>query len=188
MRKKQSSKKSKATPIKEAESGDKRIGNKWWQLRSKHGRDKIFSSPEILNQECEKYFEATSNRKWDKIEYNGKDAVKCTIPTETPFTLSGLFIFLRIDRKTWDLYRKREDFIPIVTRVEDIIYTHKFEGAAVGAFNANIIARDLGLRDKAEVDHTTGGDKIIQAPPINVYNTAPPLASDESEIEGKVKQ
>lgn len=24
-------------------------GNQFWKLRSKHGRDKLFSSPEILN-------------------------------------------------------------------------------------------------------------------------------------------
>lgn len=33
------------------------------------------------------------------------------------------------------------------------MYAQKFEGASVGAFNANIIARDLGLIDKKEVEH-----------------------------------
>lgn len=40
----------------------------------------------------------------------------------------------------------------VTTYVEEIIRTQKFEGAAVGAFNANIIARDLGLSDKKEID------------------------------------
>jgi hypothetical protein len=34
------------------------------------------------------------------------------------------------------------------------MYAQKFEGAASGAFNANIIARDLGLADKTEMKVT----------------------------------
>lgn len=43
----------------------------------------------------------------------------------------------------------------VTTRIDEIIYKQKFEGAAVGAFNANIIARDLGLADKKDVDIKT---------------------------------
>lgn len=127
-------------------------GNQFWKLRSTHGRDLIFSSPEIMWQACIEYFEVTDARKWYKTEFNGKDAIECKVPTETPYTLTGLFVFLDIDRKTWDLYRHREDFIPIVTRVEQIIYTQKIEGASVGAFNANIVARELGLKDVSDVN------------------------------------
>ncbi len=41
-----------------------------------------------------------------------------------------------------------KDFFGVYTRISQIIRTQKFEGAAVGLFNANIIARDLGLADK----------------------------------------
>lgn len=44
--------------------------------------------------------------------------------------------------------------------VETTIYTQKFEGAAVGAFNSNIIARDLGLADKKEIDASVTVDRI----------------------------
>lgn len=50
-----------------------------------------------------------------------------------------------------------EDFLHVIARVEETIETQQFEGACVGAFNANIIARKLGLSDKQEVDHTTQG-------------------------------
>lgn len=125
-------------------------GNQFWKLRSKHGRDKIFSSPEILWEACQEYFEATDARKWYKTEFNGKDAIECHVPTETPYTWTGLYLFLDISHQTWSDYEKREDFIEITTRVRNIIYTQKFEGAAVGAFNANVISRDLGLTDKKE--------------------------------------
>lgn len=133
------------------------VNNQFWKLRSKHGREKIFETPEMLWESCREYFEETDKRKWIKVEFNGKDAIECHVPTETPYTLTGLFVFLDIDRKTWDLYRNREDFIPIVSRVEQIIYTQKIEGATVGAFNANIVARELGLVDKQ--DHRISAER-----------------------------
>lgn len=126
------------------------LENQFWKQRTKHGRDKIFENPEILWEAACEYFEATDTRKWVRKDWVGKDAEEVERESTPPYTLSGLYIFLDIDRKTWELYREREDFIPIVTRIEGIIYTQKFEGASVGAFNANIIARDLGLADKRD--------------------------------------
>lgn len=125
-------------------------GNQWWKLRATHGRGLLFSSPTILWEGCCEYFEATDKRKWVKKDWVGKDANEVDRETDTPYTMTGLYIFLDITPQTWKDYRGRQDFIEIVTRVEQIIFTQKFEGAAVGAYNANIIARDLGLADKKE--------------------------------------
>jgi hypothetical protein len=136
-------------------------GNQFWKKRSSSGRDKIFSSSEELWKACVEYFEYTDSRTWDKIDFKGKDVEKVEIPTSPPYTLSGLFIFLEIDENTWQRYRKEksyEEFWAIVNQVDRIIYTQKFEGAAVGAYNPMIIARDLGLRDRTDI--TTDGEKI----------------------------
>ncbi len=53
-----------------------------------------------------------------------------------------------------------KDFLMVIARIEETIETQQFEGACVGAFNANIIARKLGLSDKQELDHTTGGKEF----------------------------
>ena len=132
-------------------------GNQFWKLRSKHGRDKIFSSPELLWEACQEYFEETDKRVWEKVDFRGKDAVKVRIPTSAPYTLTGLCLFLNICQETWSNYRKEKDFLGVITRVENIIYTQKFEGAVVGSYNSNIIARDLGLRDKKELSGDGGG-------------------------------
>lgn len=145
-------------------------GNQFWKLRSKSGRDKIFETPESLWEHCAEYFESTDGRKWIKTEFNGKDAIECHVPTETPYTWTGLYLYLDIDHKTWDLYELREEFIPITTRVKHIIYTQKFEGAAVGAFNANIISRDLGLKDSTEAK--TDGKVEVTVKYANRGNTA----------------
>lgn len=46
------------------------------------------------------------------------------------------------------------DYGGVITRINRQMYADKFEGAAVGAFNANIIARDLGLADKSKTEHS----------------------------------
>jgi len=126
------------------------LHNQFWKLRSKHGRDKIFESPEILWEACCEYFEATDARKWRKKDWVGKDAHPVERETETPYTWTGLYLFLDCSHTTWQQYEKREDFSAICTRVRSIIYTQKFEGAVVGAFNPLIISRDLGLKDSTE--------------------------------------
>jgi hypothetical protein len=60
-------------------------------------------------------------------------------------TISGLCIFLDISRPTWVEYRAKEGFSSIVSRVDEIIRTQKFEGASADLLNPSIIARDLGL-------------------------------------------
>lgn len=156
------------------------VKNQFWKLRSKHGRDKIFESPEMLWEAVCEYFEATDARKWVKTEFNGKDAIECHVPTETPYTWTGLYLFLDIDHSTWQLYEKRDDFIAISTRVRHIIYTQKFEGAAVGAFNPQLISRDLGLIDKAETKNESvisGKVVVVKQNPSGV-----PLANRETDV------
>jgi hypothetical protein len=136
-------------------------GNQWWMRRSKHGRNLIFSSPTILWEAAVEYFEFTDSRKWIKEDWVGKDAMRVDRKTDTPYTISGLCVFLDCDQRTFLNYgtlKQYEDFFPVVTRIREIIFTQKFEGAATGAYNPMIIARDLHLRDN--VDTTSKGEKI----------------------------
>jgi hypothetical protein len=134
-------------------------GNKFWELRSKHGRDKLFATPELLWEAACEYFEWCRENPWIKKDWVGKDADEVERETERPFTLTGLCIYLDCSSSYFrsfksTLQEKDKDFLTIITRIEEIIYTQKFEGAAVGAFNANIIARDLGLSDKVNNEHS----------------------------------
>ena len=136
--------------------------NQFWKLRSSHGRDKLFASPELLMEACSEYFNWCDAHPWYKVEASKSPNTKkeerlIKVPTAIPYTLSGLCIYLGASESWWKEFRKNpnlsEDFLSVITRVEEIIRTHKFTGAAVGAFNPNIIARDLGMVDKTE---TTG--------------------------------
>lgn len=136
--------------------------NSFWKLRSKHGRDKIFESPGALWEACCEYFESCESNPLKRLHVfsNGK---KATVPLMRAFTLNGLYVFLDIDRKTWDLYKEREDFIPIITKVETIIYDQKFTGASAGLLKENIIARELGLADKTALSpQDLTDDQLLQ--------------------------
>jgi hypothetical protein len=125
------------------------VGNKFWMQRSTHGRSPIFATPEDLWNACAEYFtwcEENPLYETQAFAYQGR-VTQEPIPRMRAMTLSGLFVFLDINRTTWGEYAGREDFTAVTSCVEEIIRDQKFSGAAAGLLNANIIARDLGLKD-----------------------------------------
>ena len=71
-----------------------------------------------------------------------------------PYTQAGLCVYLGISEDTWRNYRdKKPEYFEVTKLITDAMYDQKFSGASAGIFNANIIARDLGLKDKIETDH-----------------------------------
>ena len=137
-------------------------GNQWWKLRAKHGRDKIFKTPEMLWESCVEYFEYTDTRVLKRKDWVGKDAERVDREYSVPYTMTGLCLFLDVNTQYFYQFKKElegkeddesKDFSLVITRIEEIIYTNKFEGATLNLFNANIIARDLGLSDKKETTH-----------------------------------
>lgn len=129
-------------------------GNKFWQARSKHGRNPKFTDPEILWEACCEYFDWVEKHPlWETKAFSFQGTVtKARLPKMRAMTISGLCIFLDIADSTWDQYRAKKDFSGIITRVEKLIYEQKFSGAAADLLNANIIARELGLVEKKSVE------------------------------------
>lgn len=139
-------------------------GNKFWQHRSKHGRDKLFETPEMLWDAAVEYFEWVVDNPLEEEElfhYQGK-VIKGKANKMRPFTLEGLALYLDCSSEYLRHFEKNnkdsENFMPIITRIREVIYTQKFEGAAAGFLNPNIIARELGLKDSSDV--TTNGKDI----------------------------
>ena len=135
------------------------LGNRFWEMRSKHGRDKLFSSADLLWEAACEYFQWCEDNPWYKIDFKGKDAEEVKIPTARPFTIQGLCRFLDCSSSYFREFKRSppkdsKDFLTVITRIEETIYQHKFEGAVVGAFNANIISRDLGLADKQHIENS----------------------------------
>ena len=131
-------------------------GNRFWEARSSHGRKPIFATPEALWHACVEYFEWVDDNPLEApeaVKFEGR-ATLTYVPKMRAMTMKALWLFLDISRDCWTSYRKKDDFIAICTRVETVIETQKFAGAAANLLNHAIIARDLGLRDVKTTEHT----------------------------------
>ncbi|WP_299970195.1 terminase small subunit [uncultured Roseobacter sp.] len=141
-------------------------GTAIWKERSSHGRAPIYDSPEPLWTACCDYFEwASENPLYADtlVSYQGK-AKHEPVAQMRAFTLKGMCLFIGISFETWRTWREdRPDLKEVMNRVEDVIYTQKFEGAAAGLLNAGLISRDLGLADRREIDDITPPERRTEA-------------------------
>ncbi len=136
-------------------------GNRFWEARATHGRDKIFQDESMLWAAAVEYFEWVEDNplqgaKLFKIKgSDDKDEiVEEAYSKMRAMTLDGLCLFLDISRQTWYDYKGRDGFIDVISKIDNVIRDQKFSGAAADLLNANIIARDLGLKDSTETTHS----------------------------------
>ena len=130
------------------------IGNQFWKMRSVHGREQLFATPELMWEAACEYFQwCEENPIQDTRSFGGKQKV------QRPFTMHGLCRFLGCNTVYFNHFEtsidKKEDesskdFSKVIIDIREAIYQQKFEHAAIGIFKDNIIARDLGLSEKTE--------------------------------------
>lgn len=145
-------------------------GNRFWEARSSHGANPKFSNPEDLWDACLEYFEWVHDNPLQEAKVAQEKGIPKVIELAKmrAMTISGLCVFLDIVEDTWRDWRaNRQDLSAVITRVEQIIRTQKFEGAAADLLHPNIIARDLGLADKQEHTGKDGGP--IQTEGVAIY-------------------
>ena len=107
-----------------------------------------------------------------------------TINLKRPYTWDGFSVFLYtkgIISKIKD-YKENtdcryEDYQPIIRAIGEVIWAQKFEGAAVGIFNSNIIAREIGLSEKLEQSIT------VDQPLFPEESTGKTLVVEESLLD-----
>lgn len=128
-----------------------------WEIAKGPGQPPCFKSPqEMFSRACE-YFKWCGEHfvledKIFKIKVADADALEHDfICHKRPMTQAGLCTFLNICVSTWHNYKKDPEYLEVTSMIESIIFENKFTGASTGQFNANIIARDLGLTDRQEI-------------------------------------
>lgn len=145
-------------------------GNRFWEVRAKHGRDKIFATPEAMWESAIEYFDWVEDNPLEKaIVYQGEVSDDCESLMRA-MTIKGLCIFWGVNSDyltdfmdNLDIETDQgKDFSRVIKTIREIIETQKFEGASAGLLNPNIIARDLGLADKK--DHTSSDGSMSQKP------------------------
>lgn len=129
--------------------------------RVKFGAPPVFDDPKQLWDLATEYFDWCKSNTIDKPEHHkikesqgpgqSTDVIELHyLPLPRAMTLSGLWSHANIRKSTWYNYKKNPEFLEVIEAIEEVMREQKFSGAAAGLFNANIIARDLGLTDKTE--------------------------------------
>jgi hypothetical protein len=150
-------------PLNKTKPGDKRIGNQFWRLRSRHGRDKLFTTPELLwTAACEYFKWCESHPLYETKAFAYQGTIKTKkLPKMRAMTLSQLCSYLNTNIAYFRIFKTRlpegeTDFNAVIADIETTIYNQKFQGAAADLLNANIIARDLGLKEHSELTGAEG--------------------------------
>jgi len=145
-------------------------GNQFWKLRSKHGRDKLFASAELLLESACEYFEWCDENPWVALKTSSSEKGTFTEekPTQRPYSKKGWYVYIGCSDAWLKEFKKTasEDFLLVINEIENIIDTNQWEGASVGAFNANIIARTLGLKERT--DTTTDDMPVSTTLKVNI--------------------
>jgi hypothetical protein len=92
-----------------------------------------------------------------KVDYVGKDGEKVYVPLQVPITFEGFECWLAdqdIIEQLGDYSSNKggayDSYSTIITRIRSNCFVQNFKGAAVGVFNANLIAKKIGLVEKVE--------------------------------------
>jgi hypothetical protein len=141
------------------------VGNQFWKLRSKHGRDKLFASPSLLWDAACDYFQWCEDHPLYETRGFAYQGVvrKEEFPKMRAMTLSQLCFYLHCNEAYFRTFKHQlpeneKDFNTVIHDIEKTIYDQKFQGASADLLNANIIARDLGLKERTDL--TSDDDKI----------------------------
>ena len=138
-------------------------GNQFWKLALKHGKEKRFSSPEQMAKEAAGYFEWCDNNPWNihtPVKAGDHFGETVTAPVQRPYLIEGLCLYLGIDQSTFWRYCNDEnykEYFKVANNIKTMIENQQLDGAMVNTFNANIVARKLGLSDKKELTGKDGG-------------------------------
>jgi hypothetical protein len=121
------------------------------------GRPKNIESPEQLWKLFRSYRTWAKENPYEKQDFVGKDADEVTRKLERPLSWVGFEVYLferMIISDLGDYERNKEnryaEFTTIIRAIKAYIEQDQFEGASVGVYKENIIARKLGLADKQE--------------------------------------
>lgn len=122
-------------------------------------KHKYIETPEKLWELFTQFVEHESNNPMYKVEYVGKDGERVNTPLQVPITFEAFECYLAdkeiindLGNYSSNLNGAYDEYLPIITRIRNNCFAQNFKGASVGLFNANIIARKLGLSDKREID------------------------------------
>lgn len=151
---------------------------KFWEASPHTGRKRAYEDVDVFVSDCREYFEWNEKNPIMSVElvsFKGK-SILADVPKIRAMTIEGLCIFLGITSRTFENYRKdgTQEFKDACASVQNIIYQQKLTGAAAGLLNANIISRELGLKDCSDVSSKDGSMTPKEPRPFSSFYANPP--------------
>ncbi len=120
-------------------------------------KHKYIETPEKMWELFCEYVEYERKNPMYKREYVGKDGDQVETPLQVPITFEGFECYLADKGVINDLgdYSANKngqynEFSTIITRIRTNCFVQNYKGAAVGLFNANLVAKKIGLISKVE--------------------------------------
>lgn len=130
------------------------------------GRPKRWTKPEDLYADLVKYFEWCDDNPLEEEVigwYQGEATVEIK-HLRRVYTISGILRFLVMSRSQWNDYKRMDGgYSEVIAWADEVIWSQKFEGAAVGQFNPMLISRDLGIADRSEISGPNGAPIQVSA-------------------------
>lgn len=120
----------------------------------KGGRPRKFSHPAKLLSAFQEYLADRREREIQITETEigvvGQSSVDKTKTKhiQHPLSIVDFCVFLGCSRNWWN--ELPDEFLGVKNIISDYIFSYQLKGAETGQFNANIVARELGLADKKE--------------------------------------
>lgn len=138
----------------------------------------IVLTPDVLWALACEYFQGAGQDvmiKKDFIRSGESAGMIVDMPTERPFSWTSFELYVLykgVRRSIQDIRLNREnqynEFIPVIQQIDAVIYQQKFDGAAIGGYNPQLIIRDLGLAEKVDA-------KLQQEQPLFVDTPQAPV-------------
>jgi len=133
---------------------------------------RIFKTSDDLLEAWNKYKNKLikDSKKWEKVQYVGKDGKRVTDYPKVPLTLAGFEVYCYDNYGCVGQYFDNKDelyidFVAICSRIRKEIRADQIAGGLLGFYNPSITQRLNGLTDKKELDHK-GSVSIPTVPDI----------------------
>jgi hypothetical protein len=140
------------------------VGNQFWHLRLKHGRDAILKNPETLWDNFLQYSQWVEDNPLLEQNWVGKEGEEVLKRKMRPMLKPAFAVVCGY--ANWEnlTYQKKsnKDFSEIISRIESCMTSWNVSGSAAGFLNPNIIARVEGLSEQTEVKHSGESEIIIK--------------------------
>ena len=131
--------------------------------------EKNIKPPEKLYEYFERYKADCKKSPKKENFYSSRADKQVSVDREIPLTWDGFEIWLRkkniitrLDHYRSNLDNRYSEYVYIIHAIDKEIREDKFTGAVAGIFQHNIIARDLGLVDKKNIEGKVTGALVLQ--------------------------